>query len=678
MPFPVQAPLSGIARGDTAGWYRRLFTVPAAWHGQRVLLNFGAVSWRSRVWVNGHLVGGHRGDYDGFSFDITRELHRQGPNELIVGYSNPVGGAGEPVGKQAPGAPGGITHTASSGIWQTVWLEPVAAQHLTDLELIPDVAHSRLVIRPTVAGGTRGLTLSVLALAGARGVASASGPAGGELSVPLAHPQLWWPWQPYLYGLRVALRSGTQTIDRASSLFGMRSVTLGRVAGATRILINGRFVFQTGGLDQGYWPDGVYSAPSDAAMQFDVSEAKALGYNMLREHAKVRAGPLVPVGRPHGSARLAGHAGNLALPDPSSNRRGPGRVQGRAGANRDPAALPSVDRHLDPVQRGMGPVRSRRYHRRGAAARPGHADRYPERGRELLRCPGDDGERHPGLAPVQRSVRGAARPPGVRGRGVRRRPAVPAPSAPLARPAVQRRQPRRELARRLDQWGAPPPVRDAGAGDARRGTVRSVFTEYASPEAELGLVTPDREAVTVAPSLLRSLNQPLIQASLRLGGPLRSSPIRRAPAGTVGLWPLTTAHGSTSPDLSGYGHPLTLLPGARFTPGPHRRPALRLPGTGTAVTTAPVLNTGGSITVSAWLRSDRYGQSGTAVAQQGTVGSEFALGVSTDRGRQGQARVGTTALGVLPPQTRTWWSFTGANGAGCPLVTVWGAGDDGL
>jgi len=197
----------------------------------------------------------------------------------------------------------------------------------------------------------------------------------------------------------------------------------------------------------------------------------------------------------------------------------------------------------------------------------------------------------------------------------------------------------------------------------------SVFTEYASPEQELGLVTYDRKGVTVSAALLRALNLPLIQASLRLGGPLRKLAHPVLPAGTVGLWPLTVAHGSTSLDVSARHHPLMLLPGARFTTGPHRRRALVLPGKGTALTTGPVLATGGPITVSAWLRSDRYGQTGTAVAQQGAAGSEFALGVWTDRGRQGQARAGTTARGALPPQTRTWWSFTGADAAGCQLVT---------
>ena len=669
VPFPVQAPLSGIARGDTAGWYRRLFTVPAGWRGQRVQLNFGAVSWRCQVWVNHHLVGRHAGDYDGFSFDVTRELNRHGQNELIVGYSNPIGAAGEPVGKQAPGSSGGITHSAARGIWQTVWLEPVATQHLTDLELVPDPAHARLVVRPTVAGGTRGLTLSVLAVAGTRRVASASGPAGRALSLPIPHQQLWWPWQPYLYGLRVALRSGSRTVDRASSYFGMRSVTLGRVAGATRILINGQFIFQTGGLDQGYWPDGVYTAPSDAAMRFDVAEAKTLGYDMLRGHAKVQAdrwylwadrlGLLVWQDMPGTSHNLT-HA-------PTREARAEFRAElARVVVQR--RSHPSIVTWI-PFNEGWG-----QFDLSGVTAevrrlapgtlvdtQSGSANCCDAQEVALSDIRDSHLYSGPYAAPPDRRASVVGEYGGV----------LPFPPRAHRWPG-----PLYSVGNRAGIW----PMRWI-TGVLRRqyamleqemraaGLSGSVFTEYDSPEQELGLVSYDREAVTVSPGLMRALNLPLIQASLRLGGPLRKLAHPALPAGTVGLWPLTVAHGSTSLDVSSHHHPLMLLPGARFTTGPHRRTALVLPGAGIALTTEPVLATGGPITVSAWLRSDRYGQTGTAVAQEGAAGSEFALGVWTDRGGQGQARAGTTALGNLPPQTRTWWSFAGAEAAGCSLLT---------
>src|SRR5581483_292527 len=157
VPYPVQSPLSGIRRPDVGGWYRRQFTVPAAWPGTaHMILHFDAVSWRAVVYVNGHLAGTHQGDYDAFSFDITRLLRRRGSNELVVGFSDPVGQAGEPVGKQVPGAPFSYFHTASSGIWQTVWLEPVAAQHIDRLTVTPQLARRSVQVSAALSGGGGG------------------------------------------------------------------------------------------------------------------------------------------------------------------------------------------------------------------------------------------------------------------------------------------------------------------------------------------------------------------------------------------------------------------------------------------------------------------------------------------------------------------------------------------
>jgi hypothetical protein len=286
VPFPVQSPLSGIERGDKAGWYRRTFQLPASWGGQHVLLNFGAVSWATRVYVNGRLAGSHRGDYDGFSFDITRLLRRGGANELIVAYVNPIGGIDEPVGKQVPGSPSGVHHTASSGIWQTVWLGPVAADHISSLDLTPVLASGRLIVDAAASGSSRARVLAE-AVAGTRVVAVASGRPGRVFSLRIRRPRLWSPFDPYLYGLRIRLIEGSRTVDRVKSYFGMRSITLGRVGGVVRMLLNGRFVFETGALDQGYWPDGPYTAPTDAALRFDIEAAKRLGYDMLRKHVKV-------------------------------------------------------------------------------------------------------------------------------------------------------------------------------------------------------------------------------------------------------------------------------------------------------------------------------------------------------------------------------------------------------
>ncbi|WNG38745.1 beta-galactosidase [Archangium violaceum] len=284
VPFPIESALSGIQRHHNRMWYRRTFTVPSTWSGQRVQLHFGAVDWEATVYVNGQQVGTHQGGFDGFSFDITDRL-RSGTNELIVGVYDPTDAGGQPVGKQRL-APGGIWYTAASGIWQTVWLEPTPSTRIVRLDMTPDVAGQALKL--TVRGeGINGQTVEAVAFDGSVQVGSITGSVGAELRLPVPNPKLWSPESPFLYDLRVSLKSGTSTVDQVTSYFGMRSVGLKLIGGAPRPVLNGRFVFQMGTLDQGYWPDGIYTAPTDAALKFDIQKHKDLGYNLIRKHIKV-------------------------------------------------------------------------------------------------------------------------------------------------------------------------------------------------------------------------------------------------------------------------------------------------------------------------------------------------------------------------------------------------------
>ncbi|HEU4324201.1 MAG TPA: AbfB domain-containing protein [Roseiflexaceae bacterium] len=284
VPFPIESALSGIMRKHDRMWYRRSFTVPAGWGGQRVLLNFGAVDWEATVYVNGRNLGTHRGGFDGFSIDVTSALNG-GSNELIVGVYDPTDAGGQPIGKQRNN-PSGIWYTSASGIWQTVWMEPVPAAHITRLDMTPDVPGQAL--RLTVRGaGISGQTVEAVALSGGVQVGSVTGSVGSELRLPIPNPRLWSPDDPFLYDLQVRLRSGSTVVDQVSSYAGMRSVGLAVVGGALRPVVNGTFVFQIGTLDQGYWPDGIYTAPTDAALRFDLEQHKALGYNMVRKHIKV-------------------------------------------------------------------------------------------------------------------------------------------------------------------------------------------------------------------------------------------------------------------------------------------------------------------------------------------------------------------------------------------------------
>ena len=290
VPYPMESALSGVAHPsapDQRLWYRRTFTVPAAWrtNGQRVLLHFGAVNWDSTVSVNGKDMGEHKGGYDGFSDDITDAL-QAGQNTLVVSAQNPVADNTQVLGKQRL-RPGGIFYTAATGIWQSVWLEPVPGQHITDLKITPDVDAKTVHLTVTVdAGMANNVNLEAVATDGARTVAKAVGSGDFQLSIP--RPHLWTPDDPHLYGLRVSLRGPNKPIDTVNSYFGMRKISLGKDAqGRTRIFLNNKFVFQVGALDQGYWPDGIYTAPTDEALRYDIQAAKRFGFNLLRKHAKV-------------------------------------------------------------------------------------------------------------------------------------------------------------------------------------------------------------------------------------------------------------------------------------------------------------------------------------------------------------------------------------------------------
>nr|WP_310435633.1 AbfB domain-containing protein [Streptomyces sp. 3330] len=294
VPFVAESALSGIQRKITQNdklWYKRAFTVPSNWSGRRVQLHFGAADWRTTVWVNDRQAGAaHSGGYDAFSYDIT-DLLNGGANTLVVSVWDPTETGGQAVGKQrirdvAPHSGGGIFYTAASGLWQTVWLEPTAAAHVSRLDLVPDPSNGRLKV--TVRGaGTNGHQARVTVSTGGATVGTATGAVGTEFTVPVPNPHLWSPDDPFLYDVRADLLSGTTTVDSVGSYTGMRTIALASVGGMQRPVLNGQFVFQTGTLDQGYWPDGIYTAPTDTALRYDLQKHKDLGFNMVRKHIKV-------------------------------------------------------------------------------------------------------------------------------------------------------------------------------------------------------------------------------------------------------------------------------------------------------------------------------------------------------------------------------------------------------
>lgn len=280
VPFPPESDLSGIKRKQEINmWYQRQFEVPEAWKGNRILLHFGAVDHEAVVFVNGKKAGTHRGSYDAFSFDITDFL-RKGANTLTVAAYDPNDGRA-PSGKNSPRG----DYTFNSGIWQTVWIEPVAKEHISALKLVPDVENRQLAI---TVSATSNLTVEAVVLEKGKQTAACQGKAGTTFFLKLKEPRLWSPHDPFLYDLQLQLRDNKgRVVDAVTSYFGMRSCKMGNVTGVARPLFNGRFVFQLGLLDQGYWPDGIFTAPTDEALLYDIQLAKRAGFNLIRKHIKV-------------------------------------------------------------------------------------------------------------------------------------------------------------------------------------------------------------------------------------------------------------------------------------------------------------------------------------------------------------------------------------------------------
>ena len=301
VPFCYEAALSGVGKPSIPNAtliYRKIFTAPEKWltDGKRVLLHFGAVNWKSVVTLNGVKLGEHTGGYDAFEYDVTDAL-KPGVNEntLLVAVNNPVAADsenGQVLGKQRLHA-GGIFYTAVTGIWQSVWLEPVPAAHIASLKITPDIDAKVLRVTASsliniVMGGAGNKTVKITALDGKKVVAEMTGAAGTEITLPIKNPHLWSPSDPHLYDLKITLMQDGKTTDSVESYAAMRKISLGKDAqGRQRIFLNNKFLFQVGLLDQGYWPDGIYTAPTDEALRYDIEIAKKLNFNLLRKHAKV-------------------------------------------------------------------------------------------------------------------------------------------------------------------------------------------------------------------------------------------------------------------------------------------------------------------------------------------------------------------------------------------------------
>lgn len=291
VPFCPESSLSGVGRSvgpDSSLWYRRTFEIPAEWAGKQIMLNFGASDWETKVWVNGTEAGSHKGGYDPFTFDITDAIKSKGRQEIIVSVWDPVDQGTQPRGKQVLN-PGSIWYTSVTGIWQTVWLEPVNQDHIKSVQIIPDIDQNQVTIVADLSEEaiTGHILESVIFKEGRLITKEIS--ESNSLVIQIIDPILWTPEYPFLYEFELDLvRMDGVKADSINGYFGMRKISLGKDdKGYTRMMLNDEFVFLFGPLDQGWWPDGLYTAPSDESLKYDIEVTKQLGFNMARKHVKV-------------------------------------------------------------------------------------------------------------------------------------------------------------------------------------------------------------------------------------------------------------------------------------------------------------------------------------------------------------------------------------------------------
>ena len=290
VPFAIESALSGVKRAvqpDQTLWYRRSFTIPQNLEDQRLLLHFNAVDWECAAYVNGTFCGRHQGGYDPFYFDITSALIPGEQQELVVSVWDPTDSGYQPRGKQILD-PHGIWYTAVTGIWQSVWLEPVPRAHITHLAMTPDIDKGVLRLTATAEGIAPGDEIVALALDGDAPLVGSAGQPGIAFDIPIENARLWSPDSPFLYNLTVTLTRGGQVLDEVKSYFGMRKIAVAKdERGINRLFLNNEVLFQLGPLDQGWWPDGLYTAPNDEALRYDVETTRAMGFNMARKHVKI-------------------------------------------------------------------------------------------------------------------------------------------------------------------------------------------------------------------------------------------------------------------------------------------------------------------------------------------------------------------------------------------------------
>lgn len=290
VPFPIESSLSGVQKmvgQENELWYRKSFSIPATWKNKKILLNFGAVDWKADVWVNDIKVGMHQGGYTPFSFDITPFLTKDKEQKLVVRVWDPTDKGFQPRGKQVS-QPRGIWYTPVTGIWQTVWIEPVNQVFFSHIRTIPNIDGNNITVKAGLEGALPTDIVEVKVLENGRIISTGKAAAGQEVFVAVPGAKMWSPESPYLYDMELSIIRNEVAIDKIKSYFGMRKISTKRdTNGVVRLQLNNKDYFHFGLLDQGWWPDGLYTAPTDEALLYDIKKTKDFGFNMIRKHVKV-------------------------------------------------------------------------------------------------------------------------------------------------------------------------------------------------------------------------------------------------------------------------------------------------------------------------------------------------------------------------------------------------------
>ncbi|MCU7729145.1 glycoside hydrolase family 2 [Actinoplanes sp. KI2] len=644
VPYPIESALSGIQRHEDRMWYRRAFTVPAGWKvgsGNRLQLHFGAVDYDAKVFVNGTQVTTHRGGYDGFDVDVTDALTASGPQELIVWAEDLTDATGQPIGKQRRSSDHGIFYQGSSGIWRTVWMEPVPAASISSLSLTPSVTDGVLKIKVNTSGGT-GLRVRAVA----RGGGSITGAADTELTLPMPRARLWSPDNPNLYDLSVELLNGNKTVDAVGSYFGMREIGTALGAdGKRRITLNGKILFNMANLDQGFWPDGLYTAPTDDALKWDLQQDKAMGFNAVRKHIKVE---------PDRWYYWADRLGLLVWQDMPAANTGPIPADWRAQFEselhemvREHQSWTSIVAWI-PFNEGWGEWSRDDTGRIASAVKEQDPSRLVN-AHSGVNCCNSHGDSGAGDVIDFHQYLG---------------PASPAPSG--NRVAIDGEHGGFGLKTSNHMWFGDGQAYEMEPDSAtltskyvanQEGVITSarycgisaaIYTQITDVEAELnGFFTYDRQLAKMDLKQVRAINQKIIRTADGSG-----ANVPQPPAGTPGLtgiafWPLDGDYGS-----------LTAVGDAPFADG-HTGQGVHLNG-GYLDAGKPVLDTGSDYSAAAWVKLDKAdGAFQTVVSQDGATNSDFYLQYSGADQRFAMSFAGVRALAPVKPEVGRWYHLVG-------------------